>query len=315
MRNNLFSRRRFLAGVCAAPLAAAAPATLNKIERVRRALDGKDVDRAPYTYYYHFLDEKLPPERHAASTLEFARKFDTDIVKVMSDYPFGSDPANPFPQQIRALEIISREVKGKALFVETIFQPFNVAEKTSSPEKVKQMMRENPQALLDRLETIARAEANHARLAVKAGASGVLLSISNANDGYLTREEYKKFSEPFDRMVLEGSKDAELNILHLHGPKFYLDMFYNNWQGARAIQYSVAATGVPMRTVRRTYNGVLMGGIDEIHFKEMTPAQMQEQIHAARSQATPKWILAPGCSVPNDTSDEQLLKFNEAAGA
>ena len=304
----MYTRRHFIAALSAGPLAA--KSRLSKIERLRRALDGKEVDRPPYTYWYHFLDEKLPAERHAKSTLEFTRKFDTDLVKVMSDYPFSEDVSNPFPEQVRALEIIARELKGKALFVETIFQPFNQAEKTSSPEKVKDLMRSNPKALLDRLEKVARAEANHARLALKAGASGIFLAISNANEGYLTRQEYRKFSEPFDRMVLDAAQRAELNVLHLHGPKFYLDLFYN-WP-ARAIQYSVTATGIPLGTVRQSYGGVLMGGIDEIHFKELTGAQMGEQIRKARSEAAPKWILAPGCSVPNDTPDQQLLALNKA---
>jgi uroporphyrinogen decarboxylase len=297
----MYTRRVFLASLAAA-------ARLSPMDRVRRALDGREVDRPPYTYWYHFLDEKLPGERHAASTLEFHRKFSTDLVKVMSDYPFGDDPANPFPEQIKALRIIARELKGKALLVETIFQPFNQAEKTSSPEKVKQLLRDHPQALLDRLEKIARAEAAHARLAVQAGAAGIFLAISNANDGYLTREEYRKFSEPFDRMVLEAVKGAELNILHLHGAKVYLDLFYN-WP-ARAINYSVAATGVPLLQVRQKYSGVLMGGVDEVRFKELTPAQVRDQIKTARAEAGPKWILAPGCSVPNDTPDAQLLAFN-----
>ena len=114
-------------------------------------------------------------------------------------------------------------------------------------------------------------------------------------------------------MVLDGAKGAELNILHLHGDKFYLDLFYN-WP-ARAIQYSVAATGIPFRKVRQDYRGVLMGGIDEIRFKELTSERMREQIRIARTEAGPKWILAPGCSVPNDTPDAQLSKFNEAISA
>jgi len=299
----MLSRRGFLWTLAAAP---ASP--LTKIDRVRRALDGREVDRPPYTYWYHFLDEKLPAERHAASTLEFTRRFDTDLVKVMSDYPFREEAANPFPEQVKALEIIARELAGKALFVETIFQPFNQVEKTSSPEKVKELLRANPQALLDRMEFVAKAEASHARLALKAGAAGIFLAISNANDGYLTREEYRKFSEPFDRMVLDAVKGAELNILHIHGPKPYLDLFYD-WP-ARAIQHSTAATGISFRVARQSYRGVLMGGVDEVRFKELTPDQMRAQIRTARAEAGAKWILAPGCSVPNDTPDAQLLAFN-----
>jgi len=309
MSLGIVSRRCFLLGLSLGR--GAAVPRMGKIERLRRALEGREVDRPPYTYWYHFLDAEQPGARHAATTLEFARKFDTDLVKVMSDYPLGADPANPFPQQVEALRIIGGELRGRALFVETIFQPFNQAEKTSSAEKVKASMQENPQGLLDRLEQIARAEASHARLALRQGAAGIFLAIANANDGYLSREQYARFSEPFDRLVLEAARGAELNILHLHGAKPYLELFYR-WP-ARAIQYSTAATGVAFRSVRRSYSGVLIGGVDEGRFKELDAGQMREQVRVARAEAGRKWILAPGCSVPNDTSDEQLLKFNGVA--
>ena len=69
--------------------AAAFPAArMTSKERVDRALRGEDVDRPPFTFWHHFLDEKLPGERHAKATLDFHRKFRTDLVKVMSDYPY-----------------------------------------------------------------------------------------------------------------------------------------------------------------------------------------------------------------------------------
>ena len=58
---------------------------------------------------------------------------------------------NPFPDQIRALELIRQGLNGDAYFVETIFNPFNVAEKLSSREDVRRLRDENPQALLDAL--------------------------------------------------------------------------------------------------------------------------------------------------------------------
>ena len=41
----------------------------------------------------------------------------------------------------------------------------------------------------------------------------------------MTREDYRKFCEPFDRMVLKAAASAPLNVLHLHGDKVYLDLF------------------------------------------------------------------------------------------
>jgi uroporphyrinogen decarboxylase len=192
--------------------------------------------------------------------------------------------------------------------VETIFNPWNQAEKTSSKEEVQRLKREKPQALLDRLEIIAKSEAAHARRAVQAGAAGVFLAIANAGDGILTREEYIRFSEPFDRMVLDAVKSAPLNILHLHGKKIHLDRFTQGWPVA-AINYSHATTGVPLAEFRRRYSGVIMGGIDEVNYRKLGEAELKQQAEAARKAAGPRFILAPGCSVPDDTPDEEMLRL------
>jgi uroporphyrinogen decarboxylase len=300
---------------------AAAPRLSSK-ERVDRVLAGAKLDRPPFTFWYHFLDDKQPGERHAENTLNFHRKFHTDFVKVMSDYPYPKPNGewhrlrveeNPFPQQIRALELIRDGLAGKAYFVETIFNPFNVAGKLSSKEEVQRLKVEKPQVLLDALEVIAKSEANHARRAVDAGAAGIFLAIDNAQEGILTREEYAKFSEPFDRMVLDTVRSAPLNTLHLHGPKVYLDRFYSGWPAA-VINYSAHDTGVPVERVRARFSGVLMAGFDERNFRKLNRQELKRQWLSGQNAAGTKFILSPGCSVPNDTADDELLRVTAMFG-
>jgi len=314
----MFTRREF--SLTAA--AAAAPA-LGVKERVDRALRGQDVDRPPFTFWHHFGLEKLPGERHARATLEFHRKFRTDLVKVMSDFPFPKPKgqwhevkveANPYPQQIRALEIIRHGLAGRAYFIETIFCPFNVAGKLSSKEEVQRLKAEKPQALLDALEAIARSEADHARRAVATGAAGIFLAIDSAQQGVLTPAEYARFSEPFDRMVLEAVRDAPLNTLHLHGDKVYLDRFYTGWPAA-VVNYSAHTTGVSVAEMRKRYSGVLMGGLDEVNFRTLNESQLRQQWDAAQQAAGKRFILAPGCSVPDESTDEELLRLPNLLGA
>src|SRR5215831_17790664 len=82
----MISRRSFL--YVTAAVAAAAPARMTSRERVDAALRGLPVDRVPFTFWHHFGLEKFPGDRQAAATLEFHRRFRTDLVKVMSDYPY-----------------------------------------------------------------------------------------------------------------------------------------------------------------------------------------------------------------------------------
>lgn len=310
------NRRTFLLGLAAA--AAPVKGGLTPKERVNRVLAGKTPDRPPFSFWHHFHDEKEPGRRHAALTLDFARRYRLDIVKVMSDYPYPKPQGgawhelkpldNPFPEQIRALELIRDGLAGMKHFVETVFNPWNQATKIASREAVLELMRTRPQALLDALEAIARSEANHVRRALEAGASGIFLAVDNAQQGVLTLDEYRKFSEPFDRMVLEAAKDAPLNILHLHGPKVYLDHFWKGWP-VQVIHYSAHETGVPLAAARKKTDAVLMGGLDHRSVVGAPAAAVKKMIAEARG-AGPKWICAPGCSVPDESKRQDLLALS-----
>lgn len=311
--------RRSLLAVPFACMARAA--TLTPRQRVDRALAGQDLDRPPISLWHHFGLEKQGGARHAEATLQFHRTYATDLVKVMSDFPFPKpagawwevrEQDNPFPEQVVALQAIAKGLAGSAHFVETIFNPWNVAEKLSSPDEVRRLMREQPQRLLDALEVIARSEASHVRRALAAGASGIFLAIANAQEGVLTREEYRKFSAPFDGMVLDAARSAPLNILHLHGDRVDLDEFLAGWP-APAINYSVHGTGIPFAQVRRKFAGVLLGGVDERDYRARTTERIRADIRLARAQAGPKLIVTPGCSVPDDSQPAELHRLAEAA--
>jgi uroporphyrinogen decarboxylase len=307
----MLSRREFFVYSAAAAMATAATKPLTCRERVDRALKGEEVDRTPFSYWHHFLDEDKPPEDHARSTLEFHRKFHTDVVKVMSDYPYPKPKAewfelredsNPFPKQIRALELIRDGVSGQAHILETVFNPYQICEKLSSKEAVEKLRAENPQRLVDALEIIGKSEANHARRAIRAGASGIFLSITNSTD-----PEYAKFSAPFDRMVLEAVGTAPLNTLHIHGDKIALEHFYSGWPAA-ALNYSPDATGMEIAAVRQKWQGVIMAGLDENNYRKLQPEDIKRSWAESTRAAGRRFIFTPGCSVPNDTTDEELLR-------
>ena len=318
-------RRDFLLTSTGAALVPAAravygAATLNHRERVDRAVACVDVDRQPFTLWHHFGLKTA--EAHAARTLDFHRRYRTDLVKVMSDFPYPKPAGawyelavldNPFPDQIRALELIRNGLNGDAWFIETVFNPWNVAQKLSSADEVNQLKNENPQRLLDALGVIAKSEINHARRALALGASGILFSVANANSKEMSVEDYAKFSAPFDKQILAALPNGRLNILHLHVEREYLSQFRDF--PAPIINYSVAVSGIDVEDVRRHFPQVIMGGIDEVRFRHLTEGEMQHEWRMARAQAGPKYIVAPGCSVPNDSTEDELSRLPKAVGA
>ena len=317
-------RREFLFTAAALSATGLAQSKLTPKDRVNLILAGKKPDRAPFTFWHHFGDAALPGIKHATSTLEFQRKYHLDIVKVMSDYAYPKSTGaqwyqlkelvSPFPEQLVALELIRDGLAGQKHFLETLFNPWNVAEKLSSKEAVLQLMHDKPQALLDALEAIAKSEANHVRAALERGVSGVFLAIANAQQGILTREEYRKFSEPFDRIVLAAGLDAPLNTLHLHGDKVYLDHFWKGWP-AQVINYDPFGTKVSLAAARKQFSGILMGGLNHPTVATSSPAEITAAKRTAAAAAGAKFICAPGCSVPDDSTQADLLKLTKALQA
>ncbi len=311
----MLDRRSFLA--FAATAAFGASSRLSHKERVDRALKGAGVDRPPFTFWHHFGLKTA--NEHARATLDFQRTYRTDLVKVMSDFPYPKPAgewyqtkfvSSPFPAQIDALNQIRDGLAGTKYFVETIFNPYKVAENLSSPTAVLEMKSAKPQLLLDALEVIAKSEASHAKLAVKCGAAGVFLAIANAQPEILSVEDYQKFSEPFDRIVLDAVKDAPLNTLHLHGDHVYVSHFVSGWPAA-AINYSTHGTKIPIQDVRAKYSGLLMAGIDERNYRTLSASALREQWESAQRAAGKKFLLAPGCSVPNESTPEELDRLPE----
>jgi hypothetical protein len=82
-----------------------------------------------------------------------------------------------------------------------------------------------------------------------------------------------------------------------------------------AVNYSTFTTGVPMSDARAKFSGVLLGGIDEVNYRSLSQSDLKRQWTLARQQVGRGFILTPGCSVPNDSTDSELSRLPEALGA
>ena len=79
-------RREFLFSAATAAAVASRPVfgagRLNRKQRVDRALKGEEVDRSPFTFWHHFGLKTA--QAHADRTLDFHKRYRTDIVKAVS---------------------------------------------------------------------------------------------------------------------------------------------------------------------------------------------------------------------------------------
>jgi uroporphyrinogen decarboxylase len=342
------NRRTFLSGATAAAGVAvtrpvfgtkAGSSTLSHKERVDRALRGQDLDRPPFTFYHHY--KRPTAQLEAQDHLEFHRTYNTDIVKVMNDFDYPQSTTgkwhelklldSPYPDQLETLKRVRDGLNGGAYFIDTIYGPYmtamilfqsqpQFASLGKSEEVRDQQIRslhdfqqQNPDAWHNALEAITQSTVNHIRHAKDIGASGALVSIFNAESKFGTVEDYERYTRPYDKRVFHALADTKLTVLHLHYlERPYLDQFKDF--NAPVIQHSIKTSGIPISEIRKHYSQTIAGGVDEIDYEKLSVAEMRKQWTEARSQAGANYIAAPGCSVPNGSTPEELARFPRAIG-
>lgn len=100
-------------------------------ERVDRALQGKDLDRPPFTFYHHY--KRPTPQLETQDHLDFHRTYNTDIVKIMNDFHYPQSKTgkwyelkpldSPYPDQLITLKLERDGLNGDAYFLDTLYGP------------------------------------------------------------------------------------------------------------------------------------------------------------------------------------------------
>ena len=104
---------------------------------------------------------------------------------------------------------------------------------------------------------------------------------------------------------------TKLSILHLHTlERPYLSQFRDF--GAPVVNYSVKTSGIPIAEVRQSYSQAIAGGVDEIDFQRLSTQEIVAQWTSARAQAGSKYLITPGCSVPDASTDADLARMTRA---
>jgi uroporphyrinogen decarboxylase len=298
---------------------------LNKIERVKNALKGEEVDRPPFSFWYHFGLQHMPARKHAEAELDFYRAYDLDFLKAMSDYPYPLpdgleaiateqdwrrvEPVAPtdqcWTQQLTALSLIGDAIGNEALFIETIFSPWTTARRLARTGSIKTAREQYPEALLAAMEAIATSLAHYSKEALKRGAAGIFLSLGAASGDVMAAEEYDVWGRPFDMKILEAVREAPFNVLHIHGKQIHFDSVIN--YPASALNWSHFATEPSLNDGKQRSGKTVLGGIDEATASHVSPLEIREQIEATiREVGSRGLIVTPGCSVPTDTRERSL---------
>jgi uroporphyrinogen decarboxylase len=293
---------------------------MNKIERVRATLSGRQVDRAPFTVWYHFGGQHAPAERTAQVHLEFFDHYDLDLLKLMNDYdypmPAGMeviatagdlaklqpfDPVKtPFGTQLQTVELVARALRDRALFVDTVFNAWNTLKRNLVREAMPGLMAEQPKALEAALAIVNDNLIRYAQASLARGSAGIFFSVP-ATPESLNPEQYERFMRPFDLAFLEAIKGrGECHVLHAHGEHLYFDRLVD--YPVQALSWADLNGGPPIAEARHRTPFTLMAGLNHVKFAESSAGLLRRQTRQALGDGgSTRFMLAPGCSLPTFT--------------
>ena len=304
--------------------------TMSATERVHAAVQGAPVDRVPCCFWHHFR-QAGSGERLAEATFEFfVQKFNLDIVKIMPDLPYPQ-PDEPlleagqvrllprldldtpmFREQLACVRMLRARLGDAYPLILTLFSPLTYVLRFMGKAKAIEQARKEPDAFEEGIGTVAANLRKLIQAAIETGASGIFLSCMGATSADFTPDEYDRFGRPYDLHALADAKGAWLNIVHVHaGPtqindRIYFEMFSN--YPVSVISWSDRITGPTLAEAATLTDKCLMGGLWErgplTHGSETDLAS--EMLSAVRQTGGRKLILANGCSIPDDTSEEWL---------
>ena len=307
---------------------------MNKIERLRATVSGQPVDHPPMTIWYHFGNQHSTAETTARVHVEFFEYYDLDLLKVMNDYDYPN-PAGvetvatsddlrriepfevvktPFATQLQAIERIAKALKGKALFVDTMFNAWNTLRRNLSKEATEPLMAKHPEAVFKALEVINGNLIKYALATLERGTAGIFLSVP-ASTEFVTREQYERLMRPFDLALLNAVKGkGEFHILHAHGAQLFLDRLLD--YPVQVLSWADLNGGPSIAETRKRTQLTLMGGLDHVKFPFVSAAVLRDQVRAAKAQAgATRFILAPGCSVATYSFPPLIHAVRNAARA
>ena len=306
---------------------------MNKIERVDNVLQGMEVDRPPVSLWYHFGVQHSSGEQFAKLTLEFFDYYDFDFLKVMNDYFYPSPEGleavktkadlkriehfdvekSPWQEQFKALEIISRHLEGRAYFMDTVFDPWQSVRRNMAGEHIKDLMANEPEALLGALEIVTDNLIAYCKKSLSLGAAGIFMSVI-AGKELVTQSELLKFIKPFAVRVFEAIADqSKMNTLHIHGNDLFLDDLLDvpanifNW-------WDRGPHGPSLEYVKERISGCIMGGIDQTlvcrNTREFLKKHVREGIKLGGDR---RFFLANGCSIATWTFPNAIHAIVDAA--
>jgi len=327
------------------------PSSMTSRERVRAALDGREVDRPPVSMWRHFFDKERSAEDLAAAMLAYQKLHGWDFMKMNPRASYHAEPwglrvrysgdrppdvtAVPvndpkdwlkiepvrldhpiFREQLRAIELISQGLGSRLVFLATVFNPISVASRLAASEDAfMRHLREHTAQVDSAIEAITETFTAFAKAAMERGAGGLFFATTAfASTDRMTVAEYRRYARPWDLKVLDAVQAPDFHMLHVCRDNNMLPEFRG--YPVDAFNWDVRGIGNPGLAEGKAILGgrCVVGGIPQKDgMVSATPQQMRGEVVGLRSAMGKKgWMLGSGCTYAPETPEANVKAVREA---
>jgi uroporphyrinogen decarboxylase len=320
-------------------------------DRVERLMEGREIDRPPVSCWQHFYDQEWSAEKLAKATIDYQNKYNWDFVKInpRSSYYVegwgakfkhsGKPDEKPiyeyapiksvqdwlaikpldigdaaFGEQLKATDLISRQLDDKIDFFQTVFSPLSIAaDMTASDDEFKKLLNAGKN-LESALEAITATLEDYVDELLRIGISGIFFATTEwATRDNITEEQYLEFGQPYDLRILRAARPAKFNILHVCRRYNMLPLFKH--YPVEILSWNKFEEGnLDFAQADKIFNQVFLGGADHLtSLLNGTPDDVRQQVKESIADAGDHPLLVgPGCALKLGTPEANIKALREA---
>jgi uroporphyrinogen decarboxylase len=285
-------------------------------------------DYIPAAFFLHFDPLYQRGQAAVDKHLEYFRYTGMDFVKIQYEHKFPhlSEIQKPedwvkapfykldfYQEPLRVVEGLIQAVKKDALVVLTLYSPFMFAgQVTGGQELVTKHIQENPDQVKHGMQVITESLMGFVKECIRLGLDGFYTSTQGGEDGRFS--DVSLFNEcvrPYDLALIEEiDRRCIFNILHVCDYQMpYRDLTpYVSYPG-HIVNASLELTGgdASSQEVANMFGRPYMGGLNRKGvLAKGNPQEIRKEVEDVLRSAPERFILGADCTVPSDTSWDNL---------
>jgi uroporphyrinogen decarboxylase len=246
--------------------------------------------------------------------IQYERKFPV-IPEIQNAVDWAKMPDYPlefYAEPLKVVEGLVKAAKSEALVILTLYSPFMFAAQTTSYETITRHMIESPDKVKIGMEAITSSVMRFVKECIRLGLDGFYTSTQGGEAGrFKDAKTFNTCIRPYDLELMEEiNRKCVFSVLHVCDYQMpYSDISpYMDYPG-QVVNANPELTKGKMsaKEIARMYNRPFMGGLDRLGVLATgSQAEVKAAAEAALHDAPERFILAADCTVPANTSWENL---------